>query len=83
MAAAHFAHGAREALREDGEFVLYRSQYGGLGSKATLSACSSREKLNAQLERRTLELKTSNKELEAFAYSTSHDLGAPLRHVTA
>ena len=29
MAAAHFAHGAREALREDGEFILFRSRYCG------------------------------------------------------
>jgi K+-sensing histidine kinase KdpD len=37
--------------------------------------------LNHDLEARSRELEASNKELEAFAYSISHDLRAPLRHM--
>jgi len=49
--------------------------------KELLKEVSHRKKAEKQLEQKLIELEAMNNELEAFSYSVSHDLRAPLRTI--
>jgi PAS domain S-box-containing protein len=68
-----------KAIRGGEGLSVYASARDITAQKATESHIRS---LNDQLGQRVSELDALTQELEAFSYSVSHDLRAPLRHVT-
>jgi PAS domain S-box-containing protein len=77
----HVVINARRLQQEDSESPVLLLTVSDVTARALVE--QQVKELNHQLENKVAQISDVNRELEAFSYSVSHDLRAPLRHITA